>query len=1486
MKKSGIVESAMRYRKIVFLITALLVILGIYGLFVMPRQEFPTFTIRQGLVIAAYPGATSKEVEEQVTNKVENYLFGYKEIKKRKTYSYSKDGLMIIFVELNDEVKNSDEFWSKLNHGLNTFKSELPSGVLALFTNSDFGDTSALLITLEADHKSYRELEKYMDELENRLRRIQSVSKIRHYGLEKEQISIYLEKDKLTNYGISSTTLMANLFTQGFTTSGGSIDNEHLLAPIHIAPSYNSEQELGEQIIYSDPSGNIIRLKDVARIVREYPNPDDYVTNNNNKCLLISMEMQRGNNIVQYGKEVDGVLKEFQSELPDGVKINRVADQPKVVSDSISTFMKEMLYAIIAVILVTMLLLPLRVASVAATSIPISIFTSLGVMLLCGIELNTVTLAALIVVLGMIVDNSIVIVDSYMEKLDHGMSRWHAAISSAKGFFKAIFSATLAISITFFPFLFTMKGIMQEFVQLFPWTVTITLGISLLVAMLLIPFLQYSFIKNGFEKSKRIRKNNRRNFLDIIQETYEKWLVRAFRHPRITMGLAFSSIALGVLLFMLVPQRLMPIAERDQFAVEIYLPQGSSLKQTAAVADSMENILKKDKRVLSITSFIGTSSPRFHTTYAPNLPAKNYAQFIVNTPSNKETVELLDIYTAKYAEYFPNAHIRFKQLDYQEAAFPIEIRLVGNDLAQIKTKADTLVQKFRKVKGLTWVHTNYEEILPGANVEINQTEANRLGISRTTVATNLAVRFSDIPLTTMWEGNYPVVVKLKAEREKEANFSDIENEYIHSLIPGVSVPLRQIANVTPDWNEGKIVRRNGVRTISILGDVERGYNINKVFSEVRKITEKENFPQGMKTQYGGSYETDQEDLPMIIGGLIASMFIIFFILLFHFRKINLALLVLGSSSLSFLGAVIGILILGLEFSLTSILGVVSLVGILVRNGIIMLDYAEELRHRYKKTVLEAAFEAGKRRMRPIFLTSAAASMGVIPMIMSKSALWSPMGTVICFGTLTSMVLLVLILPVSYWLIFRKVDKTRSKITIDEITNKGITKPAILTIMLLFIISPALLAQKSYTLNQCKELALKNNALVKNKQIDINASEETKKATFTKYFPKVNSTVLGFKVNKPMLEFDVPSGNLPVYDGNLTNLANATQFAYFPGMSISALGKGAIVDIMAVQPVYAGRQITTGNKLAALGVEVSQLQLQVSKDETALETEKQYLALIALKEKMKTLNKFILMVDTLHKEVNDALKSGLITRNDLLKVELKQNELQTNKLKLENGITLSKMALCQHIGIVYDDNIDFSDSLLVVTDPKSIHVNHQDALVDRSEYKLLKKSTEAEKYQTKIQRGEYMPQVGIGVDAQYLNIGTGSGSTYGTVFGSISIPISDWWEASHKLKERRLKEEQNQNMVTDNTEKLLLQMQQALNTLDEAYQQIKLATVAIKQARENLKITTDNFHAGMIQVSDVLEAQALYQSTNDNLTNSKCDYQVAVSKYLQTIGKYK
>ena len=1024
-KKRNIVEWAMHYRQIVIMVTCCLVAFGIYGLTDMNKNEFPDFTVRQGVVVAVYPGVSAQDVEEQLTKPLENYIFSYKEVKKEKTKSYSRNGMAIIQIELNDDVSGTDKdnFWSKFKHGINTFKAQLPSGVLALMVQDDFGDTSALLITMESKDKTYRELNDYMDDLKDRLRRIESIGRMNVTGMQKEQISIYLDSDKMSHYGIGANTIATSLFAKGFVTTAGTQKSAGYDSPIQVERSLNVVGDVEQLVVYSDPSGNVVRLKDVAKIKREYPQPSSYVTNNGVKCLVLSVEMKKGRSITAMGADIEKVMDEFKSTLPSDVSIFTITDQTKVVNDSVVNFLRELLIAIAAVVIVIMLFLPMRVALVAASTIPISIFISLGLFYAFGIELNTVTLAALIVTLGMIVDNSIVIIDSYMEMLAEGKSRWTASICSATHFFKSIFSATLAISITFFPFLLTMKGMFHDFLLYFPWAITIVLLISLLVAELIVPFLQFYFIRKpmnaGGEKKKF-------SFLDLVQRYYD-WLIgRCFAHPYITVSVGVASIVLGSVMVSLLPQKMMPTAERNQFAVEIYLPDGTSLSHTSAVADSLEHILRRDSRVVSVASFKGTSSPRFHTAYAPQFGGPNYAQFIVNTRSNSDTEALLKDYRMKYASYFPDAYVRFKQLTYSQDANPVELRLTGDDWQQLKSVADSVTRLWRNNPYLMLVRNDVNEPLMTTDVKLDETKAGRMGVTNAMVETTLATRYnsSGISLGTIWDGDYSYGVCIKGTKADSSSLKDVADEPIPVSGGLSSVPLRQIAKVKPVWADGQIAHRNGLRTITVMADVVDGKNVMELTGELQKSFDASRLPSGISAEWGGEYAESQESMPQILSALVVAVVIIFFILVWHFHRINTAVLLLVSLAMTLFGTCLGVLISGVTFSLTCFLGIISLMGILVRNAIIMYDYAEELRDTEKLTAHEAIFMSAKRRMRPIFLTSAAASMGVIPMILGGSGLWMPMGAVICYGTLVTMILILTVLPVAYWLMMSGSTKRR------------------------------------------------------------------------------------------------------------------------------------------------------------------------------------------------------------------------------------------------------------------------------------------------------------------------------------------------------------------------------------------------------------------------------------------------------------------------------
>ena len=1005
----------MRNFRITFLIVGCLFVFGIYALARIPKQEFPEYTIRQGVVVGVYPGATAEEVEEQLAKPLEQFLMTYKEVKRAKTTSTSQNGMCYVMVELNDDVNDKDEVWSKVKHGLAAFKMQLPAGVAAVVTNDDFGDTSALLITLESDTRSYRELKGYMDDLSDRLRRIESVSNLRPYGVQQEQISVYADPERLAAYGIGEKTLSAALAAQGLTPLGGSVSNAETETPIHIAPSLAGEREVAEQIVWSDPEGHVLRVKDVARVVREYDDPDSYIRNNGHRCVLLSLEMQAGNNIVEYGREVDEVLHAFiEEELPADVSVQRIADQAKVVGDSVHSFLRDLFVAMAIIIVVMMLLFPLRSAIVAALTIPMSTFISVGMMYLCGIPLNTVTLAALVVVLGMIVDNSIVVIDGYLDYLGRGHSRWFAAVESAREFFPSLLLATICICMIFYPILFTMTGMMGDFLTWFPWTITINLMVSLLLAVMVIPFLEILIIP-----AVHVRRDGRRSFTDRVHDVYRRVLAWTFRHGWLTISLGAASVVVSLLIATQLKFRMVPFADRDQFAVEIYLRPDTPLERTGAVADSVYRALRADERVKSVTSFVGCSSPRFQMSYAPQIAGKNYAQFIVNTTSVDDTESILDEYADAWADRFPEAYVKFKQLDYQNVP-SLEFRFYGSDIDSLRAAADRLMARMRQMPELQWVHTDYEDPRAIAEVRLDPVTASQLGITRTVVAANMALASGDVAVGSVWEGDYrlPVVLKRDA-RLGERSLSDIGDTYVSSPMPGVSVPLRQVADVEPAWSQSKIVHRNGMRCITVTADLKRGANAMRMTSRISRMLKDEiPLPPGVETELGGAHEFDAETLPPIAAGLSISLVIIFFFILVNFRKFGITLVVMASMSLCLFGAMVGLWIADFTIGLTSVLGFITLLGMIVRNVILMYQHAEDKRKVCHWSGKLAAYDAGKRRMVPIFLTTATTAVGVVPMMLGGSTFWAPVGVTIFAGGIGSLILVVTILPVLYSKIYK------------------------------------------------------------------------------------------------------------------------------------------------------------------------------------------------------------------------------------------------------------------------------------------------------------------------------------------------------------------------------------------------------------------------------------------------------------------------------------
>jgi len=565
-----------------------------------------------------------------------------------------------------------------------------------------------------------------------------------------------------------------------------------------------------------------------------------------------------------------------------------------------------------------------------------------------------------------------------------------------------------------------------------------------LLAVTVIPFLEVRIIKPGKVST------GGNAITKWVQRTYDRVLDWTFLHPWLTIGGGIGVILLSLLIVPTLKIRLFPFADRDQFAVEIFLPDGKGLKDTEAVSDSVYRVLRPDERVTGITSFIGCSSPRFMDVYAPQMAGKNFAQFIVNTTSDKATLELLAEYQPRLSEAFPNAYVKFKRLDYMSVP-ELEYRFYGDNLDSLHVVAERLMDRMRQMPELEWVHTDFMQPYPIINVELDPVASAQLGITRTTAALALSATSSDLRIGQLWEGDYelPIVVK----DNSDITYSDIQNLGLATPVSMLSgglnttnstVPLRQVAHVSPKWSESRIMHRAGERCITVTAQFAQGVYTSPVEQRIAKMmTEEIQLPEGVRCEVGGEIEYGNEALPQIFAGISIAMLIVFFFLLFNFKKYGITTVCMAALALMIPGALIGLGLMNRALGLTSIFGLITLMGMIMRNEILIFEHAidliknEELRMKneeglarrpegesqfatavtrqmHNEIVRKAAYDAGKRRMVPIFLTTATTAVGVVPMIIAQSSFWMPVGVTIFAGGIGSLIMVVTMLPVVYW----------------------------------------------------------------------------------------------------------------------------------------------------------------------------------------------------------------------------------------------------------------------------------------------------------------------------------------------------------------------------------------------------------------------------------------------------------------------------------------
>jgi multidrug efflux pump subunit AcrB len=1016
----NLIKASLKYKHVTLSVLLMLFAIGISSLLNMPRREDPKITVRQGLVFAYFPGANSSQVEDQVTKKLEQYLFQYEEVDKSKTYSTTKDGEVVVNVELTENVKQPDIFWSKLRHQLLISRQiDLPKGVVGPVVNSDFGDTEALVIGLESNDASYEELKRNTVKLEDYIRTVHAVSKIKRIGEQQEEIVVSTSSEKLSQYGVDPVQITQLLQSQNSINVTGDVKTNNNKAPLYTNGYYNTENDLANQVVAISPAGSVTKLGDVADLKRDYKEPDNITTVNGNKAMILSVQMQEGNNIVKFGEEVNNKIAEARKLIPSNIKITTIVNQPVVVDENITHFIREFLLAILSVIIVVLLLLPFRIAAVAAMAIPMTVAVTFAIMNALGIELHQVSLAALILVLGMVVDDAIVIADNYVALLDEGVDRWTAAWRSANDLVIPVLAATVTIIASFMPMVL-IRGTVGEFIFALPITVAVALASSFLVAMVLTPLLCYAFIKKGLHQKAvaenpdmAVKTRKKRSLLDFMQSGYNNLLNWCVNHPRITMaGSVIPLFLAGLLLSGAVRQKFFPAAERSQFVVELWMPTGTKLEKTNEAILRVERMIKVDKRILSYATFTGISSPRFYYNFTPEFPTTNYAQILINTTSEKTAEEITEELSSKVGALIPEG-TTYVKLMQQGAAMkaPVEVRIIGEDIDHLKTIAEQVTGIVKKAKGSRFVRSDFAEDYYGIGIKLKE-QASRLGYTTSSISAAVYTGFSGAAVSTMYEGNDPVNIVLRLDERSRQTTSDLQNAYLKSPFTGANIPLRQLADLAPQWQPGKIMHRNGTRTLTVQSETTADVLPAELLATIQPAISKLQMPNGYRIEYGGEDANKNEVQGQLNMALSVSLVLIFFILLFQFKNIKESAIIMLTIPLSLFGAVFGLFITGNNFSFTAFIGVIALSGIVVRNAIILVDHTNELL-KQGMDIKSAAIESGRRRLRPIFLTAMAAAIGVAPMIISKSALWAPLASVLAFGVLWSMITALLSVPVFY-----------------------------------------------------------------------------------------------------------------------------------------------------------------------------------------------------------------------------------------------------------------------------------------------------------------------------------------------------------------------------------------------------------------------------------------------------------------------------------------
>lgn len=1458
------VKASLHYPQVTLLLTLAVVGAGIVSLTTMPRREDPKITIRTGLVVATYPGATAEQVEKQVTRKIEDRLFRFEEVRKGKTWSTSRNNVAVINVELEDHVKRPDEFWSKLRHAMIELKlTELPEGVRGPAVRDDFGDTVALLIALHGERYGYQELKGYAERIEDEFRTSRSVAKLARIGEQKDEIRITSSMERVAQYALSPLKVIQALKGRNVVQYGGELKTQGGEVPLKTTGLFESENEIRRVMIDMSPTGQPVYVGDLAKVERVEGEPRTLCRFNGERALLVSVEMLEGHNIVDFGDELRAKLEGLKSSLPPDLKVDILADQPRVVEDRISHFIREFGIAIAAVILVTVVLLPFRVALIASLAIPVTVAATFAMLHAIGIELHQVSIAALIVVLGMVVDDAIVIADNYVELLDRGVERGEAAWRSATELTVPVLTATATIIAAFLPMLM-ISGAVGEFIQALPVAVAVSLSCSFVVAMLLTPWLCRYFIRQGLHSGEE-----KKGFsvLDRMQHAYG-WAIRAaMRRKALALASGVAAFVVGlVLLAKAVPERFFPTAERAQFVVHLWLPEGSRLARTDAAVRRVEARLKAEPLVASYASFVGESAPRFYYNVDPEFPAANYAQLLVNTRDAGRTPELVLRLRRDLAREAPEALVLVRELEQGTVMkAPVEVRVISThdgpeDLKTLQRLGAEVDAILRHTPGAQYVLKDFHEDALDLGVEVDEEVANRLGLSNASIAMQLGGGFSGLPVTTFWEGDRDVPVVLRLDEEYRRAYENVDDAYVVSSLTGAHVPLRSVARTSPEWRPARILHRNGVRTLTVLA-VAGGHHLpSEVLKGAQARIEALKLPAGYRIEYGGEIEGQRETFAEMKVVMALSIALIFLILLFQFRSPVQTLVIMMTIPLAVPGAVLGLVLTGNPFSFTAFMGLISLSGVVVRNAIILVEYIND-RRKAGVGLEEAALEAGERRLRPIFLTTAAAAVGVLPMIASGSSLWSPLASVIAVGLICSMFFTLVVVPVLYVVCERRVAGRA---------------PAAALLALVMCAGGLRAETRRLTLEEAVQMARRDNPVAKIAALKVKENERRRDAMKANALPRV-SNESSMLFNSGLQNIAIPRGFLGVVPG----------LGALPGEDLRLLQGDRTFGLMMTtvgQPVTQLVKIRAGTKAAEQDVRIAEEDRRRAANEIGLKVTEAYLGALVLERRIEAARREAEAAEEASREASDAVETGAALKVKALEGEARLLEKKNAILAATIQLADLRADLADALGLAAGTELELVAPASPLPAVESVEALEKTALEANPEVRAAAATVEKARRGVAAARADYIPEIGLFASHAYQSGVPFLPSNNAALGARMSWEVFEFGKRKAQVGERQAQLEQAEENLRRLRSRVRVEVEKGRRKIERLEDLVRVAERAVEVRREARRIAADHAELGVATALASRQAEAALASAEAQLLEARVGLRLAHAELERTLGR--